>query len=67
MKVTVITLAVLVPVYINTHAALRGVDERYVELAETVRLSRWQFIRKVAIPDSLPGFFTGLRTSIIIS
>ncbi|MEU4837602.1 ABC transporter permease [Nocardia testacea] len=67
MKLVVITASVLVPVYINTHASLRGVDARYVELAQTVGLSRWGFIRRVALPGSLPGFFTGLRLAVTIS
>ncbi|MFI9536026.1 ABC transporter permease [Nocardia fusca] len=67
MKLIVITASVLVPVYINTHASLRGVDARYVELAQTVGLSRWGFIRRVALPGSLPGFFTGLRLAATIS
>ncbi|WP_084436023.1 ABC transporter permease [Aldersonia kunmingensis] len=67
MKIIVITTSVLVPVYINTHAQLRGVDAKHVELAETVGLSRWQFVRRVALPGSLPGFFTGLRMAVTIS
>ncbi|MEU1980800.1 ABC transporter permease [Nocardia sp. NPDC019395] len=67
MKLIVITASVLVPIYINTHAHLRGVDARYVELAQTVGLSRWGFVRKVALPGSLPGFFTGLRLAVTIS
>lgn len=67
MKLIVITASVLVPVYINTHAHLRGVDARYVELARTVGLSRWGFVRRVALPGSLPGFFTGLRLAVTIS
>lgn len=67
MKLIVITASVFVPVYINTHAHLRGVDARYVELAQTVGLSRWGFIRRVALPGSLPGFFTGLRLAVTIS
>ena len=64
MKIIVIALAVLVPVYINTHAALSGIDKRYVELAETLRLNRWTFIRRIIIPGALPGFFTGLRLAV---
>ncbi|MFF0533356.1 ABC transporter permease [Nocardia amikacinitolerans] len=67
MKLIVITTSVLVPVYINTHAHLRSVDARYVELAETVQLSRWGFIRRIALPGSLPGFFIGLRLAVTIS
>jgi sulfonate transport system permease protein len=67
MKIIMIAASVFVPVYINTHAALRGVDHRYVELAETVGLSRAEFIRRVALPGALPGFFTGLRLAVTIS
>ena len=61
MKVTVITLGVFVPIYINTHAALRDIDLRYVELAQTVGLNRRRFLRYIVFPSCLPGFFTGLR------
>ncbi|MEW2483850.1 ABC transporter permease [Mycobacterium sp. NPDC049093] len=67
MKIIIIATSVLIPVYINTTAQLKGVDLRHVELAETVGLSRGQFIRKVAIPGALPGFFTGLRLAVTIS
>jgi sulfonate transport system permease protein len=67
MKIIIIATSVLIPVYINTTAQLKGVDLRHVELAETVGLSRIQFIRRVAIPGALPGFFTGLRLAVTIS
>lgn len=61
MKITVIALGVFVPIYINTHAALRDIDLRYVELAQTIDLNRRQFLRYIVFPACLPGFFTGLR------
>lgn len=64
MKVFLIFIAVLVPVYINTHAGLRGIDMGHVELAQTLGLSRATFIRKVALPGALPGFFVGLRMAV---
>ena len=64
MKVFLIFTAVLVPVYINTHAGLRGIDMGHVELAQTLGLSRATFIRKVALPGALPGFFVGLRMAV---
>jgi sulfonate transport system permease protein len=64
MKIALIASSVLIPVYINTHAALTGIDVRYVELARTVRLSRTAFLREVALPGALPGFFTGLRLAV---
>ncbi|MFF3354259.1 ABC transporter permease [Streptomyces sp. NPDC002917] len=67
MKVTVIALGVAVNMYINTYSSLTGIDSRYVELAEGLDLSRRQFIRKVVVPGSLPGFFVGLRLGVTAS
>jgi len=64
MKIVTIALFVIVPVYINTYAALTSIDSRYVELAEVVGLNRWQFIRRVVVPGALPGWFTGLRLGV---
>jgi sulfonate transport system permease protein len=66
-KVVIIAIAVYIPVYINLSAGLSGIDERFVELAEVVGLSRWQFVRQVVIPGALPGFFTGLRLGVTAS
>ncbi|MFS0703681.1 ABC transporter permease [Cellulomonas sp. 179-A 9B4 NHS] len=64
MKVVTILLGVLVPVYVHTHNGLRSIDARYVELAETVGLSRWAFVRRVVLPGALPGFLLGLRFAV---
>lgn len=65
MKVIVIALSVFVPMYIQTHAALRGIELKYVELAETLGLGRWTFIRQVVLPGALPGVLTGLRFGVL--
>ncbi|OKJ53358.1 ABC transporter permease [Streptomyces sp. CB02115] len=67
MKVTVIALGVAVSMYINTYASLTSIDSRYVELAEGLDLGRAQFLRKVVVPGSLPGFFVGLRLGVTSS
>ncbi|HEY0471293.1 MAG TPA: ABC transporter permease [Kribbella sp.] len=64
MKVTTITLGVFVPIYLHTHNGLRTIDSRYVELAQTVGLSRWAFIRRVVLPGALPGFLLGMRFAV---
>ncbi|MFC4273929.1 ABC transporter permease [Achromobacter aloeverae] len=66
MKVFLIFTSVLVPIYINTHAALKGMDIGHIELAQTLGLTRGEFIRKVALPGALPGFFTGLRLAVAL-
>lgn len=67
MKVTVIALGVAVVVYVNTYASLTAIDHRYVELAESLGLTRPQFVARVVLPGSLPGFFVGLRLGVTAS
>lgn len=64
-KVTVVALGVVVPIYINTYSALTGIDRRYVELAESLGLGRWEYVRSVLLPGALPGFFVGFRLAVV--
>jgi sulfonate transport system permease protein len=61
MKVTMISVFVFLPIYVHTHNALRGIDLRFVELAETTRISYLQFLRHIVLPGALPGIMLGLR------
>jgi sulfonate transport system permease protein len=64
MKIITIALAVMLPVYIHTHNGLRSIDGRYAELAETVDVSRVQFVRTVVLPGAMPGFLLGMRFAV---
>jgi sulfonate transport system permease protein len=65
MKVAIIAISVFVPVYLQTHAALRATELKHLELAETLRLGRWGFVRHVVLPGALPGFLLGLRFAVL--
>lgn len=65
MKVITITLGVFVPVYIHTHNGLRGIDSRYVELGESLRLRPATFLRRIVLPGALPGFLLGMRFAVV--
>jgi sulfonate transport system permease protein len=66
-KVAIIAIGVFFPVYLNLHSALANIDNRHVELAETLGVSRWGFVRHVVVPGSLPGFFVGVRLAATAS
>ena len=66
-KVAIIAIVVYIPIYLNTHAALSGIDHRFVELAEVQGLSRFDFVRQIVVPGALPGFFVGLRLGVTCS
>ncbi|MFC7532206.1 ABC transporter permease [Actinoplanes sp. GCM10030250] len=64
MKIITIALISLVPIYIHTHNGLRGIDGKYAELAETIGISRGDFVRHVVLPGALPGFLLGMRFAV---
>lgn len=64
MKIITIALISMIPIYINTHNGLRGIDGRYAELAETLDIKRSTFLRHVVLPGALPGFLLGLRFAV---
>jgi len=64
MKITLVALGAFFPLYFNTYAGIRDIDERLIELARTYGLSAWQRLRHVVLPGALPALFLGLRLSI---
>jgi sulfonate transport system permease protein len=66
-KISMITLGVMFPIYINTYAAIRAIDPSYGELADVVGLGRWARIRRIVLPAALPGFLVGLRLAMAVA
>jgi sulfonate transport system permease protein len=64
LKVSVIGLSVFLQIYVHTHNALRTIDLKHVELAQSLRLNRYDFLRHVVLPGALPGFLLGLRFAV---
>jgi sulfonate transport system permease protein len=64
MKVSIIALTVFIPVYINVHSHLRGIDSRFIELADSLDLGYAGFIWHVVLPGALPGLLLGLRFGV---
>ncbi|MGH3376149.1 MAG: ABC transporter permease, partial [Actinoallomurus sp.] len=64
MKIVTIALISMVPIYVNTHNGLRGIEGRYAELAETLGIRRGEFIRYVVLPGAMPGFLLGMRFAV---
>lgn len=67
VKVTLIVLGIAFPIYVNTSAAIKAIDPRYLELASTVGLGQGARIRRIVLPGALPGFLVGLRLASAIA
>jgi sulfonate transport system permease protein len=64
-KILIVVLGALFPMYVNTFAGIRGVDPKLGELGQVLGLSRWELVRHVVLPGSLPSALTGLRLSVV--
>jgi sulfonate transport system permease protein len=64
-KIFLIALGCVFPVYINTHAAIRGVDAHLAEMGSVFGLSRLGMAGRVIFPGALPGFLVGIRFALV--
>ncbi|GAA1416311.1 ABC transporter permease [Catellatospora coxensis] len=64
LKVTLVALGSFFPIYFNTYAGIRDIDERLVEAARTCGLGHLARLRHVVLPGALPSLFLGLRLAI---
>lgn len=67
VKISLIVLGVIFPVYVNTSNAIRSIDPKNLELAHTLGLGRWATIRRVVLPASLPSFLVGFRLATSVA
>jgi sulfonate transport system permease protein len=63
-KIALVALGVVIPLYLNLVAALRGIDRELYDVATTVRLSRAERLRHIVVPGALPGALVGFRQSL---
>lgn len=64
MKVSIIALAAIWPVLLNTMHGVRNVDETLIETARTFKVPVRRMIWSVFIPSAAPLIIAGLRLSI---
>ena len=60
----VIFITALWPIVINTAAGAASVPADQRNVARVFRFGRWQYVRHVLVPHSLPSIVTGLRLSM---
>ena len=63
-KIALVAIGVVIPLYLNLVAALRGIDPDLREVAATLRLTRREQARHVIVPGAMPGALVGFRQSL---
>lgn len=55
------------PVVLTTERGLREVEPELIELARSLKATRWQVFLKIQLPGSLPYIFSGMRLAAILA
>lgn len=63
MSVTVVTLASVWPILLNTRTGARSLNPILIDTARSLHLGPWARIRKVVLPALLPSIFLGVRVA----
>lgn len=67
MKVTVVTLAAIWAILLNTRAGVRRIDQTLLDAARSLQLGTVERTRKVILPALLPAVFLGVRVAAPIA
>jgi NitT/TauT family transport system permease protein len=67
MEAAIVAFACVWPVLLVTVAAVRGIEPRLLEVAQTLRLSFSSRLRKIVLPAALGRIVVGLRVALSIS
>jgi osmoprotectant transport system permease protein len=60
-------LYALLPILRNTASALFSIDPLFKKIAIGIGLTRWQQLRHIEIPLSVPTIFAGIKTAAVIN
>lgn len=63
-KLVIVLLSAIFPIIINTRAGIEQVDESYREVARGFGATRWEMIRYILVPGSVPYIVAGLQIAV---
>jgi sulfonate transport system permease protein len=63
-KVGIIVLACFFPIFLGALGGIAQVDPKLVEVGQTCGLTRWEILRRIVFPASLPALVVGLRIGL---
>lgn len=67
LKITVVSMAVLGPVFVNTYAGVKGLDRTLVMTARTFGMGPWATLWKIVLPSAAPAITAGVRTALALA
>ncbi|MFT5719781.1 MAG: putative hydroxymethylpyrimidine transport system permease protein [Motiliproteus sp.] len=66
-KIVMAALIIFFPITTCCYDGLRNTPSGYLDLAQTMGATRWQMLRHIQFPASLPTLASGLRVAVVIA
>lgn len=66
-KVVMAAIIIFFPVTTCCYDGLRNTPNGYLDLAHTMRATRWQLLRYIRFPAALPALASGIRVAVVIA
>ena len=66
-KLAIAWLVAFLPIVVDTAAGLQSTPRELLELARSLRASRWQIFAKVQFPSALPFIVTGSKVAVTLA
>jgi NitT/TauT family transport system permease protein len=64
LRVTIVVLSAIFPIIISVYAGTKQVDRELVDAGRVFAATRWQLLKTVLVPGSVPYVFAGLRVGL---
>lgn len=64
LRVTIVVLSAVFPIVINAYAGARAVDKEMLDIGIAFTANRWQQLRTIVVPGSLPFIYAGIRIGL---
>lgn len=65
LKISAISLAVIVPVTVNTYKGIANIPYAFLDVAHVYRFRFRQVLKRVILPAALPSIFNGIRQGVM--
>jgi NitT/TauT family transport system permease protein len=55
------------PIVVSTVMGFKSVDRDMIDLARSMKASRWQTFMRISLPHAMPSIFAGLKVSVTLA
>jgi len=63
-KLAIVFWVAWIPILLNTITGVQGIENQYIRMAKIAGANRFQLLKEIIIPATLPNIITGMRLAM---